>query len=69
LLDDLLRVIAMALVDEWLRDGRQPPTLEEVEEELRVTVNRTLMPPIKRMTRIRKSRAAKALNRTREPCP
>ena len=59
LMDDLLRVIAMGLVDEWVRNGRQVPTLEEIQKELRDAVTRTLMPPTKRSTRIRDSRDSK----------
>lgn len=59
LLDDLLRVIATVVVDGWIRDGRQEPTLEEAEKELRAAVMRTLSAPSERSTRNRDSQVLK----------
>jgi len=53
-LDDLLRVIAAEVVEGWVREGRQAPTLEEAEEELRGAVLRTLSPPSESATGARK---------------
>jgi hypothetical protein len=40
LLDNLLRLIALSLVDEWIRRGKGMPTPELVESELRGAVQR-----------------------------
>ncbi|HTU64715.1 MAG TPA: hypothetical protein VMF52_02090 [Steroidobacteraceae bacterium] len=40
LLDNLFRLAALSLVDEWIRRGKGMPTPELVESELRAVVQR-----------------------------
>jgi hypothetical protein len=41
-LDELLRGIALSLVDEWVRSGRKLPPPELAEKQLRDAANRIL---------------------------